>query len=356
MINPEEFDKSLFQEFIIVADIGGTNTTIGIFGVRSKTTFQKIFCRHYSSHQIEFYHCVNEILEYAHQRYGIQVAKGCFAMAGPVNEDRRFAQATNLPWSIDVESLLSRTLLQKIFILNDFEAIGYGVPLLKEFHEEIEELPHPDGAKRKPVEKETIAVIGAGTGLGVSILTYDPATQMYIPFASEGGHVDFSPTTDLEWQLLSYLKEQVTGGKHPGFERVASGQGMRNIYNFLRHIEYEHESEVTHHIDQLPDAEKPAAIQEHVHNCLTCEKTTELFIEFYARATRNLALTLLARGGVYLAGGIAPRLLKHLKKPHFMHTFEANDRQAKILRKIPVYVVLDYEVSLLGCCNALTNG
>ncbi|MFP4424805.1 MAG: glucokinase [Candidatus Woesearchaeota archaeon] len=354
MIQPDELNHDLFTEFVIVADIGGTNTTIGVFGVKSHSKFKKIFSQRYNSKEIEFYQCINEVLSYAHKKYNISISKGCFDIAGPVDENRLYAHATNLEWGIDVRTFLEKTMLQDIYLLNDFEAIGYGVPLLQEFKEEIEELPHPDGATRKPIEKETIAIIGAGTGLGISILTYDENKEMYVPKPSEGGHADFAPSSDLEWQLLSYLKENVTG-KHPGYERVVSGQGMRNIYNFLRHIEYEHTTEVLQMIDNLKEEDKPAAIRQHIHNSTTCEKCLELFIEFYARAARNLALTVLARGGVYLAGGIAPRILKELKKPHFMHTFEINDRESVILRKIPVYVVLDYEVSLLGCCNALIN-
>ena len=326
-------------------------------GVISKSEFEIIFSQHHKSSDIdEFYLCVNNILELAHKEYNIQTSKACFDIAGPINNDRTYAKTTNLDLGISISELRNKTMLHNILLINDFEAIGFGVTLLDRVDEhQIITLHHTAGFTQNAVPKATIAVLGAGTGLGMSILTYDHEKDLYIPHPSEGGHVDFAPKDQLEIQLVDYLKEKVTGGSHPGFERVVSGQGITNIYNFLREIRYERPTDITKMIDALPDKRKPAQIQKHTYNSITCKKAIDMFIEFYARAARNLALTALAKGGIYIAGGIAPRMIDCLKDKRFMQEFEKNDKQASILKEIPVYVVMDYNISLIGCCNAIVN-
>lgn len=354
---PEDFNKSKYRNFVIVADIGGTHTTIAVYGVVDDKSYELVFEEQHGSSDItEFYVPINQVLQKAHETYNIQIADACFAMAGPTEPDRSYGKLTNQSWSIDVRFLLQHTLLQRILLLNDLESIGFGVPLIeKKDRSRIVQLMGPDGSYTRPVEKANCCIIAPGTGLGTGILTYSRARQMYIPVASEAGHVDIPASTELQWKLLNYLVNNVTDGHHPGYERVVSGQGIVNIYEFLRKDNYEPPNEIVELIDSLDDKDKPAAIQKHFHNSRLCHKCMDMFMTFFAKRCRNMALTTVSYGGVYLAGGIPAKLIDELQKPPFMKVFQSVDRMGTLIRKIPVYVVKDYGVNLLGCCNAAVN-
>jgi glucokinase len=348
----------MYDKFILVGDIGGTNTTLAVFGVKKFNALDLIYKKKYSSQLSKDLHLlINEILSFVNNEFRIHISDACFDTAGPVTNNRTFCELTNLPWNININDLYSKTLLSNILFLNDFEAIGFGIPLLDKMdHSKVEILYHANVNVQKVVNTQTKAVVGAGTGLGVSILSFDKEKGKYFPIASEGGHNSLCAKDELEWGLIKYLKKNITNNFHPDWESVLSGRGMSNIYNYLRSINYMNEnSEVTSKIDDLDDSLKPAVIDKFCSHSPTCEQTVSMFIDFYARRAQALALTSLSYGGLYLAGGMVIRMLDFFRKPHFIETFFKNYKKSEILRKIPVYVVKDYDVNLVGCSNALLH-
>ena len=332
--------------YAVVGDIGGTKTRVAVCNTESnqpiiKETYESRYVKH-------FYECINFILKETHEKYGIGVDKGCFCIAGPIDQKRTRAKATNLPWGISKKEILDNTYLDEVLIVNDLEAAGYGINVEKDKLTEIhhEHAPRPSYAK-------TAAVIAAGTGLGMSILIFDKMKGIYHPYCSEGGHADLVPRDEMELRLIRYLKKHVSAGHYPGWERVVSGQGLANIYGFLRDEKYEKENEITRLIDKAED--KPPLITKHASHSSTCAKAIDMFIDFYARAARELALISMATDGIYLTGGMPCNMAEHFLKPHFIHTFERNDRMGKILRNIPVHIMTDEDINLKGCCLALKN-
>ncbi len=258
-----------------------------------------------------------------------EVERACFAVAGPVFGDE--ARVTNLPWRLSARALSEALAIPRVRLINDFQAVGYGIEALEE--EDFRVLQ-----TGQPVPRAPCALIGAGTGLGEGILVW--MGDHYEPLPSEGGHVDFAPRNDLEYALLKYLKARFG---HVSYERVVSGPGLAHIYAFL-----------SREGPLLSAEDPPAAIaqagmegrDEHA------VKALETFIALYGAQAGNLALTCLAKGGVFIAGGIAPKILPALEKGSFMDNFRDKGRMAVLLENMPVKVVLNGDVGLLGAAVA----
>jgi glucokinase len=266
-----------------------------------------------------------------------------FGASGPVVAGR--VTVTNLPWVIDETQLQAALNLSFVHLLNDLEAIAHAVPLLEpaDLHNLNEGQPTPGG---------NIAVIAPGTGLGEAFLTWDGAR--YRPHASEGGHTDFAPTNPLEVELLRYLQHRY---EHVSYEWVCSGQGLPNIYAFLKDGGYAEEPAWL--AEQLAAADDPTPVI--VNVALDDEKPSELcaatlnaFVSILGAEAGNLALKVLATGGVYLGGGIPPRILPALKRERFMKAFRHKGRLSGLLARMPVHVILNPKVALLGvACHGL---
>ncbi|MEM3126517.1 MAG: glucokinase [Candidatus Woesearchaeota archaeon] len=348
-IPKENFNKDQFFEFVLVGDIGGTNCRLAIFGKSRETAL--IFSFVYESKYINnLWDPINEILREAKSRYDIEVKDCCLGCAGPVSSNRDFCQFTNLSWSVDSHEILKNTLLNSVSLINDFEATGYGIHLLK--NHQLFLLPHP---KSNPSSQKgaTKAVIGAGTGLGKAILIFDKQKQTYYPVPSEGGHGDFHITEEIEIELVRWWKRKNETDFHPDYEEFLSGKGLVNIYNFLRAIHLDKSNRYSQEIDIAED--KAAAIAEHVINDRTCKRAMEMFLKIYCKAARNFALDTLSLGGLYIAGGIVPKILNYIKQSKFMNEFERNLHQGKILEQIPVYVVIEEKIGLYGAANVALN-
>ena len=198
--------------------------------------------------------------------------------------------------------------------------------------------------------KQTKAIIGAGTGLGKSILTYDDHFDAYIPIPSEGGHSDLPIENDFEFQLVEFVKK-LRGISQPlSYEEVLSGRGLESIYLFLRNSNRFKETQYTQEIDNSMD--KTPLISKNRKLDETCKEVFRLFTRFYARCAKNFVLDTLSRGGLYIAGGIAAKNLDIFSTEEFINEFENAFNRSDLLKEIPINVITNYNVSLYGACYA----
>ncbi|SRR5690606_17215509 len=316
---------------LLAGDIGGTNTVLALYtleqGPRLPVVRKTYPSRAYAS--------LEAVIEEFLAEYDEEVTHAAFGVAGPVVKDR--AQITNLPWILEERRLMDRFQLQAAHLLNDLEAVATSVPILQEEDLYVlnEGTADPQGA---------IGVIAPGTGLGEGFLVWDG--KQYLPFPCEGGHTDFGPVNELQQELLAYLQPRVG---HVSYERVCSGLGIPNLYAFLRDSgRYEEPPALAEALASAADKTPvivTAAQKEQVDICVA---TLDLFIDILAHEAGNLALKLLATGGIYLGGGIPPRILPQLKASNFMEDFTNKGRFAELLAQIPVQVICKQDVGLLG--------
>ncbi len=334
---------------LLTGDIGGTKTILRLVEADPKEkSFKTIREEKYVSASFpDLVPIVEQFLGTGNQE---KPESACFAIAGPVINNS--SQLTNLSWDLDGKRLEQELNINKVRLINDFAANSYGVLGLKE--SELETLQIGEINKNSP-----IAVIGAGTGLGQGFLI--PQRDSYQVFATEGGHTDFSPRNDLEFSLLKYLRIQLNT-RHISVERVVSGQGIISIYQFLRDTNFAAESSNIGEQIRLWEQETektidPAAIisQGATGGDDLCLKTMTMFIEAYGAETGNMALKLLPYGGMYIAGGIAAKNLPLMKDGNFLTAFQDKGRMIPLMERIPLHIVLNSEVGLLGAILYLLN-
>ena len=342
---------------LLAGDIGGTKTILRLVnseltqtksGLPSQTT---LYEQTYPSREFpDLVPMVRKFLGTAAEQLGHQptVEKACFGIAGPVVNNT--SDLTNLCWSLKASRLERELAIAQVALINDFAAVGYGVlGLSEEDLSTLQDVPPTQGAP--------IAVLGAGTGLGEGFVI--PFAQgSYRVFASEGSHADFAPRSALEFQLLNYLREKNRLDRI-SVERVVSGMGIVSIYEFLRDRDISQESPTLAAIYQtwerelgqpektvdLAAAISKAALEEKDY---LCEQTMKLFVEAYGAEAGNLALKLLPYGGLYVAGGIAAKNLPLIEQGNFMKAFSAKGRVSSSLNQIPVHIVLNSKVGLIG--------
>lgn len=327
----------------LVGDIGGTKTLLYLVEIQGNNSLKILKNQRYASQSYDnFYLMVQDFLE----DKPVDVAS--IAIAGPVINNS--CNLTNLNWVINGEELAEQFKLKKVALLNDFAAISYGVLQLKE----SELFTLQAGEKQ---ENSAMAVIGAGTGLGQSFLVN--VEGKYQVFSTEGGHSDFAPRNELEWELLKYLKHKFGWGRVSA-ERVISGQGIVGIYQFLRDSKFASESSIiAEKIKQWENGDNTidagAIIGESAlkkEDILT-SKTLSIFMEAYAAEISNFALKILPYGGIYVAGGIAEKILPLLKESNFLDVFLDKGRMTPLLQKMPLKVVKNHEVGLWGSIYSL---
>jgi glucokinase len=268
----------------------------------------------------------------------VELTAGCFGVAGAVIEGQ--CRTTNLPWFLDEKELAGVLGAPRVKLLNDLEAMAYGMLFLKPNEQAMINI---GGPKRKG----NVAVIAAGTGLGEAMLHWDG--ERHRPVASEGGHSSFAPQSELEVELWQFLRKKYGG--HVSNERVLSGPGFTNIYEFLRAKSGTPEPDWL--TAKIKAGDPNAAIHEaaDAKSDSICVNTLELFCSIYGAEAGNLALKCLAVGGVFLGGGIAPRMLPTLQAGQFMHSFTAKGRFAAFLLDLPVIVALNPRTPLLGSAH-----
>ncbi len=318
---------------ILAGDIGGTNTRLGLFeraGARAAPTET----RTYSSTEHESLAAIVAQFTAAHRH---KVEAACFAIAGPVKDGK--VATTNLAWVVDSERLAQLLKLRKVELINDLEAIGHGLEQLAP--EDLATLNSGAGGG-----KGNRAIIAAGTGLGQAGCYWDG--RAHHPFACEGGHVDFAPRNELEVELLRYLLKKF---ERVSYERILSGSGLVELYRFLHDTSRGEEDPALTEV--LLQQAHPAPIVRAALDARSerCSLGLDLFVSLYGAEAGNLGLKLMARGGIFLGGGIAPRILERLRRPAFMQALTAKGRMRPLLESMPVHVILNDKVGLLGAAR-----
>ena len=324
---------------LLAGDIGGTKTNLAIFssetGPRIPLAEASFPSGDYPSLESlagEFLTLTNLPVEYA-----------SFGVAGPVVGTQ--ATITNLPWVMDEDQLREKLELASVRLLNDLAAIAHAIPYLEE--DDLHTLNAGQTAS-----SGNLAVIAPGTGLGEAFLTWDGTR--YHAYASEGGHADFAPNTLLEIEMFRYLQERFG---HVSYERVCSGSGIPNIYHFLKDSGYAREPAWL--AEQLAAVDDPTpvivnAAQDGKNPCDLCVETLNIFVSVLGAETGNLALKVMATGGVFLGGGIPPRIISALESPRFIQAFTHKGRFSDLLSNIPVHIICNPKVALLGAaCHGL---
>ncbi len=329
------------RELIFVADIGGTNSNFGLCSVENGIA-QLHYALHIKSHYIQdIIQTLGEVIEHINARFSLNVTRGCIAAAGLVTQKNSFCKLTNLNISIDANKVLESTTLKELRLINDFIAVGYGIESL-EPQDIVQVLP---GAPELHLNR---AIIGAGTGLGKTMLLWSHTWKRYVSLASEGGHADFAAQYEQELSLVEFIRKQLGGSGTVSWEHVLSGSGIVTIYNFLGTIKSYQRSSHAQKILKTEQELHPDQIFALKADDPQCKETYELYIRFYARCAKNTALEALALNGLYIAGGIAAKNITMFSHLIFAQEFLDNHKQRSILEKVPVYVITNYEVSLYG--------
>lgn len=320
---------------LLAGDIGGTKTVLALYSPE-QGPHQPLVKETFPSKAYSSFEAIVETFLDKNRTY--RVTHGAFGVAGPVVQDR--ARITNLSWVLEEERLAAVFELHWVHLLNDLEAIATAVPILPE--EEVTRLNDATAAPRG-----AIGIIAPGTGLGEAFLVWGDGGYQAHP--SEGGHADFAPADEVQRALLAYLAPRM---EHVSYERVCSGLGIPNLYAFFR--DTGRYSEPAWLQDELAEAGDPTPIivraaQE--NQAEICTATLELFINILAREAGNLALKILATGGIYLGGGIPPRILRQLQESRFMEAFAAKGRFRDLLASIPVSVIEEGQTALLGAAQ-----
>lgn len=322
---------------VMGADIGGTNSNFGIFQ-STNGNLVLILSLHFKSQDVtSFTDLIKDILDYLKQKYGITIKHAGFAAAGVVSEDHNYAKPTNLDVAIDAKEILQKTGLKCAFIINDFEIIGHGFNRIAK-----KDLVLVN--EGKPPKRANKAIVGAGTGLGKCILTWNEERGRYMPLASEGGHADFAAQDQLEIDLIKFIQTTENFTCDVSWEDVLSGNGIRRIYRFFDYIKNGKKL-------GKDNGPHPDEIFNSRHDNEQSMKTFRLYTKLYARCAKNFALDALALSGVYIAGGIAAKNLPLFELPEFMDEFINCGKQQELLKEVPIYVITDYNISLYGAAE-----
>jgi glucokinase len=317
---------------VLAGDVGGTNTRLGLFEIgrgRLRPLSEKTYpSKNYKGLE-------NILVDFLRDQRAIAAA--CFGIAGPVTEE--VIVATNLPWWVDIQSLQKLLSLKKVEAINDLVANAYGVSVLKKKDFESLNVGRP--------KKGNQALISAGTGLGEAILFWDG--KQHVPSPSEGGHAEFGPRNRLEMELFNYLSERFD---HVSYERVVSGEGLYHIYQFLK--DSRRFGAEDSWLSEKMKGEDPAEViseTARLKKSRLCVKALDLFVSIYGAAAGNLALQVMAVGGVYIGGGIAPKIIWKLRDGTFVKAFKDKGRLSRIVTQIPVRVILNERTALLGAAS-----
>jgi glucokinase len=319
---------------ILAGDIGATRTRLAAF----QTEGNKLQCvveKTYKSHERDG---LQEIISAFIKTEGIPVHSACFGVAGPVRAGR--SKISNLPWTIDSHELATQLKLSSVGLINDLEAYAYGVDALesKDFVTLSGGIEDAEGNR---------VVISARTGLGVAGLYWDGFRHH--PFPCEGGHADFAPKNELEAELAQYLRRKYG---HVSCERILSGPGIKNIYDFLRDTAKAEEPAWLQ--KQMSEASDPPAMISQLaleHKAAICDQTLNIFVSVYGSETGNCALNFLATGGIFIGGSIAAKIVPRMQDPVFMNSFLDKGRMRVLLADMPVKIVVNDDSGIIGAAR-----
>jgi glucokinase len=318
---------------ILAGDVGGTKCNLGLYDVQQGKLVRVAHKRYASADHSGLEEIVRDFLRVNAGK----ITAASFGIAGPVVNNT--VRASNLPWVVDGAAIAKNLGLARVRLLNDLEATAYGIGVLE--RSDVETL-HVG----VPAPQANRVVIAAGTGLGEGILYWDG--RQHVPIATEGGHADLSPNTEQHAELWKFLKER---NEFVSCELILSGRGFRNIHEFLnpsvRHPEFDDPS-----LDPAPTITQQGLSGE----CPVCVATLDLWVEIYGAEAGNLALHAVARGGIYVAGGIAVKVLPKLKTGRFAAAVKNKEKLGDFLAQIPIHVVLNEECPLMGAAYVAWKG
>ena len=324
--------------YILAGDVGGTKTVLAIFKVISGSLYEVCNQTYPSGEHQRFEDLLQQFLkdEVPAELATGQIQAAVFGIAGPINKQK--CVTTNLPWFIDGQEVSTELNISKVHLLNDLESAAYGVLQLEKFHS-----LNPDGF----LQDGHIAVIAAGTGLGEAIMYFDGKNHHAMP--TEGGHCEFAPQSEIEDELLLFLRERFKA--HISVERILSGDGFGTLYDFFKSKKPEL---VNKELEQkMRNGDRNAIISQAglQKTDAICQDVMSLFCRIYGAEAGNLALKCLPLGGVYIAGGIAPKIRPALESGGFMQGFLDKGRMTHAIEHIPVRIVDDPEAPLLGAAH-----
>jgi glucokinase len=335
---PEHSLPVVRKMILLAGDVGGTKTNLALYS--SKSGVADPLSEH--TFPSEKYPDLESMLHEFLGKEKTPIDSACFGVAGPVIDGK--ASITNLSWIIDEANLAKEFKLASAHVINDLVATSYYVPHLTS-EKDVYSLN-----KGSPIMNGNLAIIAPGTGLGEASLIWDGSR--YRPIASEGGHCDFAPFGEVQIEMLQDLHQM---WEHVSWERVCSGLGIRNIYNYYHKdpiFAYEKaamENETAGVEDPVPFIVDKALTEK--APCSTCQATLNTFVEILGAEAGNLALKVLATGGVYLGGGIPPKIIPALTKGLFMQAFQRKGRMSDLLARIPVNVIMNPRTALLGAAR-----
>jgi glucokinase len=319
---------------ILSGEIGATRTRLAAFETEGNSLHRVVEKLYLSQEHSGLSGIITDFI----RTEGIPVQSACFGVAGPVKRGR--SKISNLPWTIDARELAKQLKLSTVGLINDLEAYAYGIDALdsKDF------ITLNEGSED---EEGNRAVISARTGLGMAGLYWDGFRHH--PFACEGGHADFAPTNGLEMELLAYLQKKYG---RVSCERILSGPGIKNIYDFLRDTNKQDEPQWLK--EQMSAAPDPPALISQLAlegRAAICDQTLSLFVSIYGAETGNCALNFLSTGGIFLGGSIAAKIVPKMKDPIFMQSFLDKGRMEQLLKEMPVKIVLNDDSGIIGAAR-----
>jgi len=320
---------------ILAGDIGGTNTRLTLYHALAHDRLKPLREATYASTDYPGLEAILSLFLVGLDQPVIE--RACFGIAGPVIDQT--CDATNLPWRVSAQRIKETFGFDAAWLLNDLEANAWGIEALPD----SDLFPLNSG---KPDAQGNRSIVSAGTGLGEAGIYWDGTR--YRPFSSEGGHADFSPTSLLEYELFEWLSEQ---HDHVSWERVVSGPGLENIYRFFS--SYRQQAAPNWLQAEMQSKGVAPAISAAAlgGRDALCSESLDLFIELYGREAGNHALKLMATGGVYLGGGIAPRILPRIREGGFLRAFRGKGRMQALMDSMPVRVILNDKAALLGAAR-----
>ena len=317
---------------ILAGDLGGTKTHLGLFE-RAPRRPRPVVVREYPTHEFDGFSAIlDAFARDVSERLEIEAA--AVGVAGPIVDQH--AHLTNIPWDVSAKDIGTHLKVRRVALLNDLEAMATSVALLE--GDEVVVLQHGE-----PKASGNAAVIAAGTGLGQAYL--HRVNGRLLPVASEAGHADFAPRTDREFELARMLRDMYGRAE---VEQVISGPGLLNIHRLT------HAGQSCPSVEGIAPAEQPAAISEAAlsQRCGRCRETLEIFVDAYGAEAGNLGLRGVATAGIYVGGGIAPKILPALQNGRFIRAFRAKAPMADLVSAMPVSVIVKQDAGLLGAAIA----
>jgi glucokinase len=322
------------NDLFLAGDVGGTKTLLALVDEVHGARHPLVEERYESADYATFIELIQAFV--GTQKYLPLAAS--IGVAGPVHDNR--VEVTNLPWEIDANRLSEALSGASVSLLNDLEAIAHAIPALDEKDSVVLKAGEPE-------VQGAIAIVAPGTGLGEAYLFWDG--NGYRPVPSEGGHTDFAPATPLEVEMLTYLMPRLG---HVSYERVCSGVGIPNIYSFLKHTRrYDEPDWLSNELAQVDD-QTPIIVQSAIEKSAEISVVAlDLFMSILGSEAGNLVLQAMTTGGVYLAGGIPPRIIDQLKGKPFLESFTRKGRLSDILHRVPIRVIVNRKAALYGAAN-----